>query len=360
MRASVAVLARGLAMVVLVGGTAAWLEGDREVRLTVDGESRTVHTRAGDVRGLLSRAGVEVAEHDAVAPGLDADVTDGTEVRVDRGRLLTLTVDGRTREVWVTARSVDEALREVGVRARRVRLSASRSGRVPLGGLALDVRTEKQVTVTADGRTAAAPTFAGTVGDLLAERGLAVGSRDTVAPAVDRPLVDGTRVTVRRVRVRTVTATVVTRAPEQRRSDAALMKDQQRVVAPGRAGRTTRTVEHTYMDGRLTGTRVVATRVVAAPAPRVVAVGTKAYPSDGSGLNWPALARCESGGNPRAVSGGGSYHGLYQFSVSTWARVGGSGLPSLATPQEQTYRAQLLYRRAGAGQWPTCGSRLFT
>jgi membrane-bound lytic murein transglycosylase MltF len=78
------------------------------------------------------------------------------------------------------------------------------------------------------------------------------------------------------------------------------------------------------------------------------------------GLNWAALAHCESGNDPRAVSSGGSYRGLYQFSMSTWRAVGGVGDPIDASRSEQTYRAQVLYRRAGAGQWPHCGSRLFS
>ena len=66
-------------------------------------------------------------------------------------------------------------------------------------------------------------------------------------------------------------------------------------------------------------------------------------------LNWPALARCESGGNPRAVNPAG-YYGLYQFSLSSWTAVGGTGRPSDAVPAEQTYRAQLLYNRV-QGRW---------
>jgi hypothetical protein len=40
--------------------------------------------------------------------------------------------------------------------------------------------------------------------------------------------------------------------------------------------------------------------------------------------------------------------------------VGGSGDPIDASSGEQTYRAQLLYDRSGAGQWPECGRRLFS
>ena len=73
---------------------------------------------------------------------------------------------------------------------------------------------------------------------------------------------------------------------------------------------------------------------------------------------WAALAQCESGGNPTAVSANGLYYGLYQFSLSTWASVGGSGLPSQASPAEQTMRAQTLQARSGWGQWPHCASTL--
>ncbi|MEA2219411.1 MAG: resuscitation-promoting factor RpfE [Solirubrobacteraceae bacterium] len=68
-----------------------------------------------------------------------------------------------------------------------------------------------------------------------------------------------------------------------------------------------------------------------------------------------AIARCESGGNPRAVSASGTYRGKYQFSFSTWSAVGGKGDPAGASETEQDRRAAILYRRAGAGQWPVCG-----
>ena len=68
-----------------------------------------------------------------------------------------------------------------------------------------------------------------------------------------------------------------------------------------------------------------------------------------------AIAACESGGDPRAVSADGSYRGKYQFSYATWAAVGGSADPAAASEAEQDMRAALLYARAGAGQWPVCG-----
>lgn len=68
-----------------------------------------------------------------------------------------------------------------------------------------------------------------------------------------------------------------------------------------------------------------------------------------------SIAACESHGNPRAIGGGGAYRGMYQFSFSTWAVVGGSGDPAAASAHEQTWRAWLLLSRHGSGHWPVCG-----
>jgi soluble lytic murein transglycosylase-like protein len=68
-----------------------------------------------------------------------------------------------------------------------------------------------------------------------------------------------------------------------------------------------------------------------------------------------AIAACESGGDPTAVSSDGTYRGKYQFDRSTWASVAGSGDPAAAPESEQDYRAALLYERTGGGAWPNCG-----
>jgi LysM repeat protein len=62
----------------------------------------------------------------------------------------------------------------------------------------------------------------------------------------------------------------------------------------------------------------------------------------------------ESGGNYSDNTGNG-YYGAYQFSLGTWESVGGTGLPSDASPAEQDMRAQILYSERGCSPWPnTC------
>ncbi|HBV23639.1 MAG TPA: hypothetical protein DEB42_07640 [Jeotgalicoccus sp.] len=92
------------------------------------------------------------------------------------------------------------------------------------------------------------------------------------------------------------------------------------------------------------------------PAPQTQNVSTSS--NSNSGLNWGALAACESGGNASVVSSNGLYHGLYQFDAQTWQSVGGSGVASDASAAEQTQRAQKLYESRGSQPWPVCGARL--
>jgi hypothetical protein len=72
-------------------------------------------------------------------------------------------------------------------------------------------------------------------------------------------------------------------------------------------------------------------------------------------VHLQSIAACESGGNPRAIGGGGAYRGKYQFSYGTWASVGGKGDPARASEAEQDRRAAMLLTRSGAGHWPVCG-----
>jgi hypothetical protein len=68
-----------------------------------------------------------------------------------------------------------------------------------------------------------------------------------------------------------------------------------------------------------------------------------------------SIAWCESRNNPRAIGGGGSFRGMYQFTFSTWRVVGGWGDPAAAPRSEQTWRAWLLLKNHGSGHWPVCG-----
>lgn len=83
---------------------------------------------------------------------------------------------------------------------------------------------------------------------------------------------------------------------------------------------------------------------------------SRSYPAEAAGV-WDKLAQCESSGNWASNTGNGFYGGI-QFTISSWHAVGGSGLPSNASREEQIMRGKLLLARQGWGAWPACSRKL--
>lgn len=77
--------------------------------------------------------------------------------------------------------------------------------------------------------------------------------------------------------------------------------------------------------------------------------------SGGASPELEAIAQCESGGDPSAVSSDGQFRGKYQFSRETWAGVGGTGDPAAAPESVQDELAAQLYAQSGTSPWPNCG-----
>lgn len=203
-------------------------------------------------------------------------------------------------------------------------------------------------------------------GKLLEAYGVPVDRNDLVDVVRD-----GRRVSGERRRVRQGDVVKVTNVVKERKTKRKVVRKGtvevpttklkpgvRKVVNTGRAGVRKVVAVQTLHNGKPVKYRVLRKKLVRDPRPRRVLVGRRASSVTGAdGLNWGALANCESGGNPHAVNPAG-YYGLYQFDVGTWRSVGGSGLPTSASAGEQTYRAKLLYQQRGRSPWPTCGRLL--
>ena len=357
----------GVVTAAVVAGTTAYVTLDKTVQVSVDGAAVNVHSYARSVGELLKREGITVGPHDALTPAASSGVHDGETITIKRGRLLNLIVDGDARQVWVTATSLDEALAQAGMRAPGAALSVDRSARVPLGGLSVDVDLPHTITVHVDGESHVLVTTKSTLREALDEAGIVVNPGDTVSSPLDNRPADGEGVVIVRVTSGQVQESASIPFATQTKPDASLYVGTKKVVQQGKNGTRVRTYQVVYADGKQTSKTLVSDVVTVQPVPQIVAVGTKPkpkpvpkiYPTKADGLNWAALANCESGGRPNAVHG--AFYGMYQFRLSTWRAVGGAGLPSDASASEQTYRAQLLYQRSNwQTQWPTCGHLLFS
>ena len=131
------------------------------------------------------------------------------------------------------------------------------------------------------------------------------------------------------------------------------------VAADGVVGPRTRAAAKRFQrQNGLTADGVIGPQTLAALGVEQIGVNGARLRSAGPDGD-PVLQRIpagESGGEPTAVSPDGRYRGKYQFSVETWAAMGGSGDPAAAPEAEQDQRAAALLAQRGTAPWPVCGS----
>jgi hypothetical protein len=76
--------------------------------------------------------------------------------------------------------------------------------------------------------------------------------------------------------------------------------------------------------------------------------------ADPSADDWYRLRMCESGNN-YAINTGNGYYGAYQFDLSTWRSVGGTGYAHQASPAVQDALALKLWQQRGWSPWACDG-----
>lgn len=354
----------------------------REVTVDRDGEIETLKTTALDAEELLETLDARGEAVSLVASRSNDRVS--MDLRLNTNGPVALMVDGTNAVLEANHGGLQDILDSKGIELSELDRVSVHS--LPVGVTALPVEEEAAEEADADKAQ-----------DPAAEK-TKEAAQDPRAAALGQAL-DGENVpTMVTLVIQRVAVTEDLQKTEidfetVTKKDADRFKDLgTKETAKGAKGERTKKFTVTTVDGVEESREQISDEVTKQPQDRVLVVGTKARPvppapkkssskssstkssskksssssSSGSSSSgaaasgdvWAALARCESGGRANVVSSNGLYHGLYQFSVSTWKSVGGSGLPSQASPAEQTKRAKMLQARSGWGQWPACSRKI--
>ena len=338
----------------------------KSVHLVVDGKSETISTTSATVDGVLASRGMSVNQHDILAPAADTGLRNGETIVFKRGRLLHLTVDGHKRNVWTTAPTVADALTALGYKWTDF-VSVSRATRLPLDPTSLVLRTPKHVLVVHDQTKRHIITTDATVGQVLSDLKVNLGKHDRLSPKLKAPIENHMKIVVKRVTIKRVTEHRSIPFNVIKHNDPSMYSGNSSVVRSGAEGARRVVFTVIYVDGKVAGRKQVSSAVVRRPRTEIERVGTKhrpvvhrAAPPASSGLNWDAVAQCESGGDWSIDTGNGFYGGL-QFTNSTWQAYGGGAYASqanYASREQQIAVAERVYQSQGSGAWPVCGAYL--
>jgi uncharacterized protein YabE (DUF348 family)/transposase len=334
----------------------------KTVTLSVDGLPMTVSTMKSRVIDVVQENGFADGEHDDLYPGANQPVHQSDTIVLRRGRPLQVSIDGQpSKQVWTTALTVDEALKQLSM-SDAAPTAASRASRLPLAGMALPVVSAKNVHINDGGAPRDQRLAAPTVGQLLAAAGAPLEQDDKVVPPASTPVIEGMQIAVTRIRVHNVAARMPLQAPLRRIQDPTMNISRHVVEDPGTPGTQDVTFAVSTVNGVETGRRLVAHEVVTPARPLVQRFGAKPgteVPPVSNSATWDAVAACEADGN-WAINTGNGFYGGVQFNQNTWEGNGGlryAPRADLATREEQIAIAEVTRVRQGWGAWPVCGAR---
>ncbi|WP_411344567.1 ubiquitin-like domain-containing protein [Paenibacillus sp. WLX1005] len=207
--------------VVMVIAMALWLlymQAGKNIYVIVDGKAQSVETRKLNVADLLAEQNITVAPQDKVSMSMNGAIQDGDKVYVNHAVAVNITADGKTKQVYTTAK---------------------------------------------------------TVGSTLDQAGVDLGEEDKLNPTVETAVQHDMDIKV--VRTTSFVAKQVVELPYQvvKKQDSTLLEGKTKLVQDGQKGKVIQYVEKTYEDGEFVSKRMIDKKTTSEVQDKVVAVGTK-------------------------------------------------------------------------------------
>jgi resuscitation-promoting factor RpfB len=322
------------------------------------GKRQTLDTKVGTVGELIDKLPLNLIPQDVVEPSRNSHIAeDNFRINVYRARPVTV-VDTNKRTVTLTAQKSARVVAQgagLDIFPEDKPVFAQGTLRENIIGEKVVIERATPVYLNLYGTPVTVRTFAETVGDLLAEKGVQLSKGDKVQPKEDMEISEFMQIYVSQTGIKISTVKEVIEIPVEYVKDRNLTSGTTALRQEGREGKRVVTYQLKTKNGKIIGRKMIQTIVIEKPVPRILAVGSA--PLSLSLQQWLyKLRTCESGGNYKTNTGNGFY-GAYQFMLSTWQRIGYSGYPHEAPPSVQDQAIVVNTNRSSGGlasQNPGC------
>ncbi len=351
----------------MFGGQTLEGAGVKRVEVYVDGQTKTVPTRASTVGELLDRIGVALQKEDVVEPGVNSPILDDDfKVSVYKAKPVTVVDEDGEMVTAKIAESTPHALaKKAGFKVfpeddidfAQPDLALLEDGVV--GDLIL-IKRSIPVTVNLYGKDIRTRTLAKNIEDFLNEKSISINPEDKFVPNLNTRIKKNLKIFVLRPGQKIINEEEQIVPPTEVRYDATLDIGVTNVIEEGTPGIRVVTYQIEVKDGKVVSRNEIQSVISVQPKPRVVVEGAKREGFDGS--FEAALARLRSCEGSYSSNTGNGYYGAYQFNLGSWQAYAPSAyknrLPSDAPPGVQDLAARNYYRAAGWGPWPACSVNL--
>lgn len=314
-------LREGLAVVpppnsAIVAGLLVVVDEEHSVTLTVDGLTSVFRTVIDNPQEILDEAGILVDADDEIevngaripASRLREYPLPANSIVVQHAVTVTLEMDGTSQQLTTTAPTIGDALFEAGVALYLGDLVDPSPESLLVDAMTIVVKRSRPITVLADGVTIETRSQAGTVGEALAEVGVALNGLDYTLPSEVATLRPGMMIEVVRVTEEVTTEQIPVSFETVYQADAALELDQTTLLQEGASGVDQRNIRVRYENGvEISRTDEGVTRTQE-PVNRVVSYGTQVVlrsidTPEGPREYWRKLRLYATSYHPAALGG---------------------------------------------------------
>lgn len=243
-----------------------------------DNEMIKVVSFSSDVDDILNKANIELNENDIVDLTNYSEDEDESVIYVYRS--CEVTVKDGDKKIFVrTAGTVKDAVEKAGIELNEGDEFSYDGDLYVFDSMVIEVKRSFSVKVIADSKVIKCRVTDGTtVAETLEKAGITLGENDTVSKSLTKTVEKGDKLVVKRISYETHKETEVLSFKTVTKKDSSMYKDQSKVIQQGKNGKQVVTYKDKYVDGKLTKSEIVKTKVKVKAQDKIVVVGTKSRP----------------------------------------------------------------------------------
>lgn len=275
-----------------------------DITIVNAGEKIESRTHAKTVSAALDEAGIKVSEHDEIAPGKNAEIKDGMEIKYLPARQITINDNGTKKNVWSTKVDVADLLKDENITTRpHDVLNVALDDKLK-DGLEINIDRAIQLSLQNGEKKDTVWTTKTQVGDLLAEKNIKLDKEDRVSPAKDSNLKEKMTVQVTYVDSKADKKKEQIKFNTVYKEDDSLNQGVEKVVQEGKTGEKIVEYKVTFENGKEKKRDIIKENVTVAKSDKVVVRGTKAKPVVSQIANATPAKKAASSNTSSTPSGG--------------------------------------------------------
>ena len=240
------------------------------------GVSTKVEAKTGmKVSEVLKEAEIPVGDRDQVEPPEEALVAANSSVTVKRYAEVEVIYSGETKTVELVGGRVEDAIKKSGFSLEDGIKSDIIKSAYLKNGMKIRLFKGTVVNLTMDGKTSDVITEAKTVGDFLSEQKITLGDEDEMNFEPEDEIEDGMKLVIKRVTYKEETKKESIEFSKKEKYDEALDDGERKITQKGENGEKEVVYKVKYIDGKEDSREKLSEKILKKPVDEITSYGSK-------------------------------------------------------------------------------------